>query len=1025
MAIKTRLAILGLAVSAISAAADVTTVQILAAADTDYGTNTVATMVSDVLTAPDGLATYQIAFDVTPPAGRSIRSGMTGTAGASTNSSWGVGPEDTLFKGSDNDRVEQIGNLRVLNVQANGGRLTLDSFFALSFSSVTLANAQSEGKDAVQVVVNGSTTQTLGHLAANPGVIDLEALVSVPVTAFGLETSTTSDLNKWSVNQIEVSVGIAWRADWMRGAWGALWLPETCYNGNIEGVTMDAFVDQISELRTLDYVQVGLTCPNVYSPVHMAPHDLIESLWQGDLTNGTPYNLVVPRASAADPFLSWLDALNAAGLNVEVYVNSYNLLARVETNIPSAFPDVSARWQAWCDTNETAQAFIASQPYHTNGIARRPYMFCYAEFVLKEYAVRYGDLIDAWCFDSADNIMEACGDNPESGVLEDQRIYEAFAKACHAGNPNAAIAFNNSTGDRVENPFSTATLFDDYTFGHPFGGAGDMVENETLYTYNYHVVEWLRDYAGYAFREDDRDWNDRVVGHFFPKQSTTSWNSGSKVCLTDEEFVEWNSVGLVDGGAITWGTPLVRVNLANSPVLTLQTNALAQLKLTDAYLSEFQSPGVPNWRRADTPLPQATIGQPYTCELTDGVDFWDSSGDAITDLIGIQSPAWLTIEESGSGRWVLSGIPTESDATDYSFQLQAMTGTTGTPRTVELSVLKLETVQTNIAIQAVANTDYGTSAVATLLSAVQTYGTATFQIACDVVPSSGTGIRRGNGGGETTSQSWGVYSSGEPNNDMLIFNGDSGESVDRISNLRVSNFAANGSSLTADHITDLSFKSVVIADGQSTHDRMMVSAQGVTNSAGGAQLATNPFDFDLELLAGSSPVSSFSLATGSSAADQTKNKWAVNSIQVSYTVDSVSVDRYASWASGCGLIGDDARSGADGENGGIGDGYDNLMEFALGMDPAVSDAGSRESIRTAVEGSTNWFEYVHTRRSDYAEQGLSYLLIASTNLLDSVRTTNTQDQILVGSAVDGYESVTNRYQADGSSKFIQLKIRQD
>jgi hypothetical protein len=134
---------------------------------------------------------------------------------------------------------------------------------------------------------------------------------------------------------------------------------------------------------------------------------------------------------------------------------------------------------------------------------------------------------------------------------------------------------------------------------------------------------------------------------------------------------------------------------------------------------------------------------------------------------------------------------------------------------------------------------------------------------------------------------------------------------------------------------------------------------------------------------------------------------------------------YSTWTVGYGLTGDDALSGADAENGGVGDGYDNLMEYALGMDPTQADAGSRESIGTAVESGTNYFEYVYTRRSDYAAKKLFYLLIDSTNLLESTCNTNTQDQILVGSAVDGYQSVTNRYKADGPSKFIQLKIRQE
>jgi hypothetical protein len=134
---------------------------------------------------------------------------------------------------------------------------------------------------------------------------------------------------------------------------------------------------------------------------------------------------------------------------------------------------------------------------------------------------------------------------------------------------------------------------------------------------------------------------------------------------------------------------------------------------------------------------------------------------------------------------------------------------------------------------------------------------------------------------------------------------------------------------------------------------------------------------------------------------------------------------FSSWAAEYGLTLDDAALNADLENGGLGDGYDNLAEYALGMNPTNLDAGSRDWITVASENGTNWVEYIHHRRSDYAEQGLSYLLIDSTNLVESVASTNAQDQILVGPAVDGYEPVTNRYMTDDSAKFIKLRIRQN
>ncbi|VGO13048.1 hypothetical protein PDESU_01602 [Pontiella desulfatans] len=134
---------------------------------------------------------------------------------------------------------------------------------------------------------------------------------------------------------------------------------------------------------------------------------------------------------------------------------------------------------------------------------------------------------------------------------------------------------------------------------------------------------------------------------------------------------------------------------------------------------------------------------------------------------------------------------------------------------------------------------------------------------------------------------------------------------------------------------------------------------------------------------------------------------------------------YMEWVSRFGLTGADAEQSADVERGGAGDGYDNLAEYALGMNPTDTDAGSRDWTDIVSEGGTNWFEYVHGRRSDYVEQGLSYLLIDSTNLVASATSTNTQDQILVGLGIDGYEPVTNRYLIEEPEKFIEFQVRQE
>ncbi|MEI6892643.1 MAG: family 43 glycosylhydrolase [Pontiella sp.] len=143
------------------------------------------------------------------------------------------------------------------------------------------------------------------------------------------------------------------------------------------------------------------------------------------------------------------------------------------------------------------------------------------------------------------------------------------------------------------------------------------------------------------------------------------------------------------------------------------------------------------------------------------------------------------------------------------------------------------------------------------------------------------------------------------------------------------------------------------------------------------------------------------------------------------TVDQISTlfgtAVYSGWASGYGLSGDDAQQMADVD----GDGYDNLSEYALGMNPTNSDAGSRDWVALAAEDHSNWFDYIYYRRTNYVNEGLNYQLIDSTNLVNSVSSTNAQDQVLVGPAFDGYETVTNRYVTDDLIKFIQLKIRLD
>ncbi|MBU2951460.1 discoidin domain-containing protein [Tamlana agarivorans] len=391
--------------------------------------------------------------------------------------------------------------------------------------------------------------------------------------------------------QNDPNLGI--RADWMRGAWGLNWKPVYYTNDNVErAMSIEPFLEQIDHLETIDYIQLHLSESYIYSACHTAPHDILESLWRDDMVDGSPVNLVVPRASSGkDPFKDWLLAVKAKGLKTQIYVNSGQLL----WDLPDEIVNVKLRWKQWCNNN--AADFINSESYHTDSAyPDRQYMFCYAEYILKEYSERYGDLIDAWIFDTA-SYMTQNGDDGDSANVNDQRIFEAFANAARAGNANAAVSFNRGVGEREApgSPFASPTLFDDYTFGHPFGGAGDMTYPEVLYDYNYRVCTWMSDYDGYAFREDNVSWNDNIVGHFDPKMSTTAWNRGATPCLTNDEFVEWNAEGLINGGAISWGAPLIFpfMNRDADATLIMHDYAVEQLTLMDEYLQENQKEETP------------------------------------------------------------------------------------------------------------------------------------------------------------------------------------------------------------------------------------------------------------------------------------------------------------------------------------------------------------------------------------------------------------------------------------------------
>ncbi|MGJ8634879.1 MAG: LamG domain-containing protein, partial [Luteolibacter sp.] len=474
-------------------------------------------------------------------------------------------------------------------------------------------------------------------------------------------------------------------------------------------------LDEIADFKTLDSSGIAFTDGAVLSAQHYAPHKLIESVALGlTVVGGDPIDAPVPTwgdisldEPEDDTFLEEVLAVRAMGFQVGAYTNSENF---VGSNSDYLQPFVD-RWIDYCDTNAEVQDFIASQPFHTgvwnsttgeyevayesDGVTEtypyRKYMFCYAEFVLKDYSLRYGKYIGSWVFDDGAT-MNQNGDNATSGLAEEQRIYQAYANAVRAGNPDIPVAYNNgrSTINYNSYPFAHATRFDDFSFGHAFGGNNNHASKTgSQFGSNYGHVTRMTETDGYIHEGGNWDWDDQIVGNFYSKLSTASWRYGTVQAWEQDDFNQWNLEAMQAGGRMIWDGSIPR---SGPPLLGW---AYTLLKNLDDYLAEFESPDTPNWARAYTVLPDAISGQAYYHVLVEGEDLWDPEGDKISSISAISSgyfsevPSWLNISEDPNepGQWILSGIPTEASATTLEFALEATeaNGLSGS-RTVELQV---------------------------------------------------------------------------------------------------------------------------------------------------------------------------------------------------------------------------------------------------------------------------------------------------------------------------------------------------
>lgn len=133
---------------------------------------------------------------------------------------------------------------------------------------------------------------------------------------------------------------------------------------------------------------------------------------------------------------------------------------------------------------------------------------------------------------------------------------------------------------------------------------------------------------------------------------------------------------------------------------------------------------------------------------------------------------------------------------------------------------------------------------------------------------------------------------------------------------------------------------------------------------------------------------------------------------------------YETWIADYNLTGDDALRSADIENGGVGDGMDNLLEYVLGGNPTNDDAAS---ILPTVDFDASSIEYVFRRRRDADYRGLVYDVVLNTNgLQQSWDNVGDTYEMFSGVIDDDFESVTNTIPTTGIDVgFVNLEVTEN
>jgi hypothetical protein len=156
---------------------------------------------------------------------------------------------------------------------------------------------------------------------------------------------------------------------------------------------------------------------------------------------------------------------------------------------------------------------------------------------------------------------------------------------------------------------------------------------------------------------------------------------------------------------------------------------------------------------------------------------------------------------------------------------------------------------------------------------------------------------------------------------------------------------------------------------------------------------------------------------GGPGASAPTTRFSMDDVKFVYAVDPAS-----SWLhTEFGLSGTNAAPDFDYD----GDGLTNIEEYGLGGNPTNSlDTGIAPTTGSLTDGGTNYFEYVHAKRSDPLS-GITYDLETTENLVFPSWTNGSYTVAGTGTIDSEFDSVTNRTPTDVDVKFTQLIIEEN